>query len=280
MIFLYYFPATDRAAITPAFVRAAGLGDVGRDCLAPRVWDDRTARANVHQRGPDGSSGAILAFLPVDDLTPDVGHFPDRQVWRPVGDPIKYWIGHTPSDPPRPETLRRAHVVPGYDVELPDGHVWTCPTIRRYGRQFGVPTQWGVDACGQFTESVLPDYAAFWELSGEMLDAALGGRDWNTAQYFDAAARCLGLNYRLGPHEITALGLLTSDTFARVFKAAVDGDALQAYFDSPDGRAALAAAFQDDPTAKKKTDAAAPAGTNSTPGPSADCPISAPPAPS
>ena len=277
MIFLYFFPAIEAASVTPDMVVSHGLGDVARDCLDPRNWERRTARMNVAKE-PSGNSGALLALLPCDDLTPVIGYYPAQQHWREIRGPAgPRWIGWTTDDPPRPETLRRTRVVPGYEVELPDGHVWTCPTIRRVGNRPGVPTHWGVGVDGQFSETVLDECVELWELSGEMLQASLGARDWTPAQCFAAAVRCLQLNYRVGAHEVTALRILTSDTFARVFKAAVDGDALQAYFDSPEGKAALAAAFQDehDP-AKKKTAEAPPHGMSSMPGPSAACPTTAP----
>ena len=283
MIFLYFLPALSKADVTPETVRAAGLGDVARDCLAPRAWNERTARMDV-ARGPSGSSGALLALLPVSGETPTIGCYPERQTWRPVrsapdADP-RYWLGWFGDDPPRPDTLARDRLVSGEDHELGDGRVWHCPIIRRPNRSTNLPERWGVDETGRFVASVEPDYEAFWTLSGEIFETAFGLRDDSPAWAWQAAVRCLSLNYRVGPHEATALNLLSSALAPRVCHAAIDAAAIKACVESmqtPAGRELLDAAFPDvDESKKNIAPAPDPNSTNSTPGRSDDCPITAP----
>ncbi|MCH7685336.1 MAG: hypothetical protein IH899_01410 [Planctomycetes bacterium] len=37
----------------------------------------------------------------------------------------------------------------------------------------------------------------------------------------------LSINYRVGKHEVSRLGLVTSDNYVRIFKAAVDGELIE-----------------------------------------------------
>lgn len=278
MIFLYYLPRKDRSRLTPGDVESLGLGEIAGDCLSARHWEHRTARMNVNAAGPDGSSGCILALLPMNGQTPEIGHYPDRQTWRPIGPPDqpRYWLGWSTADPPRPETLRRSRLVPGVELELGDGQLWTAPTIRRWNGDSNLPQIWGVDPCGRFQEAIDEAYADWWRLSGEMWDVCFGRQDWSSAQTFAAAVRCLSLNYRVGPHETTALGLLTSDTYPRVFKAAVDGEALDEFLASPAGQEFLSSVFGPTDDSKKNGPTSAPPDTNSMPGPSAGSPTIGP----
>lgn len=285
MIFQYFIPKLPPAAVTPDLIREIGLGDVARDCLGPRVWERRTVRNEVHGKGPDGSNGTLFAMPPINGDAPVIGYYPQRQDWRPVrakpkpGEteaPILYWLGFDREDRPRPETVRRARLVEGYDLELVDSQTWTCPTIRRIGGRPGVPTVWGVSQCGGFSETVDDEYRDLWELAGEMMEAITGRRDWNKPETFAAAVRCLGLNYRVGPHEVSAIGLITSENYPQIFKAAIDGDALLAYFSSPEGQDQLRSTFNEEPDKKKETTTSAPDGTSSTPGPSVDIPTTGP----
>lgn len=223
------------------------------------------------QRGPNGSNGCILALVPMSGECGEVGYYPDRQTWIPVGptDAPKYWLGWNTQKPPTPDTLRRDRIVSGYEYTLGDGHDWTAPTIRRPNGKTNLPEVWGVDPAGAFAARLHPDYDRFWQLAGEMFKVALEQIDWEQPQTFAAAVECLGLNYRVGPHEVSALGLLTSETYPLVFGAAIDAELMKQLIESPAFRELMAELAGDE--SKKKPDDCDLNLPNSTPGPPGDC---------
>ena len=78
---------------------------------------------------------------------------------------------------------------------------------------------------------MLPRYRRLWKLAEEWWAAFTGGRiegqtiqtDFSDASAFDCAVECLQANYRVGPVEISLLGLLDDgDALRRILDALVD----------------------------------------------------------
>jgi hypothetical protein len=274
MIFQYYVPGIGAENVDVALILRLGLEEVFFDCTG-RDFEEAVIRTPV-AKGPDGSSGAIFAPVPVDrSISPLAGYHPDRQTWVEIA--AGYWLGSETDNPPSPESLRRRHITRGLDLELGDGRVWTAPTIRAPNGRCYLPSTWGVDSEGQFRETILPDYESYWEMAGEVWDLCFGKTECDYADSFGYAARALGLNYRVGPHEVSRLGLLSSANYLQVFKTVIDGQLIEEFIESPAGQAALQEVFQNPPAeaAEKKRDEPPPDGSTS-PGPEADSPTTDP----
>lgn len=242
MVFLYFLPRFEPPQISPEILTGRGLGETLRDCLGSDLRERLVIRGCG--RGPDGG-GVIVAPLPVGGelAGQSIGFYPDRQTWQPVTSPQDgplYWIGVDREQPPQPEGLRRQVLVDGIDYALGDGRVWRCPTIRRLDGAPLLPSGWAVDDSGQFTTRVLDEYQADWKLAGEMWDVFSGARSIEPPESFAYAIRALSINYRIGPQEASRLSLLTSENYPLVFKAAVDGERLETFLNSPEGQAMLA----------------------------------------
>ena len=256
-VFLYYLPNKVPASLTRDDVHRAGLGDSLRDCLESQIaFRERLIVHHLHAGGPDGSSGVLLCAPPANglELQQSVGYYPARQAWRQCGD---FWLGHDTSDPPAPEMLARPERVSGYETLLGDGQIWNCPTIRRGGAFVNLPRAMGVDGSGQFTMRVLPAYDWAWELSGEIWDKLIAVKTFPFPEAFRLAVAAIGLNYRVGSHEATELGLITTENYESVFEAVIDGPKIKELLGEPD---------QD--VKKNETEACSlPGPANSSPGP-------------
>lgn len=220
-VFFYFLPGTQVGSLTREAVRAAGLGEALRDCLqSPQAFAQRLIQHQIHSRGPDGSSGVMLIPKPVRGELPErIGVYADSQSWKNCGG---YWLGFDLEHRPQAEALERPELVPGVECLLGDGRAWKCPTIRRMGRYPALPQAMGLNAVGEFEMQVLPDWEWAWNLSGQIFDQVFSSPSvaWETAFGFSVAA--LGLNYRIGPREASALGLITTLNVQSIMEAVVD----------------------------------------------------------
>ena len=279
MVFRYFLPGISKLHVDAQVLRDRGLGDVLVDCLPPRhrgALGDRVSIFDVAV-GPTGSSGALVVPLPVDGSLPKNIGYQTSQTWIELKGTSAYWLGFDPQEIPGPASLRRTHVVAGYEEELGDGRVWTCPILRRPNTSAGqpnLPTSWGVDESGEFRAAIQPAYLAEWHMAGELWDVFLGKRALKISEAYAYAARCLAVNYRIGPHEATALNLIDSTNYSRVTKAAVDGPFVEEMLNSLDPSVLEAG----DPNAEaqaeqKKSPDAAPDSPSCSPGGTGDSPI-------
>ena len=234
MIFQYYFPGTVPAHVTPELIKRKGLGDVFRDCTRTAIdWSKSIAIRQVYG-GPDNREGTIVGMLPEEnpDQYGKIGYFPKDQQWKPVGkDPKKqdYWLGWITENPPNPGSLRRKEIVTGYDYELGDQNFWHCPRIGWPELELmncNLPQTLECDPQGKWFYDIKAEYRDAWELAREIFRLKLGFTQLEISRHMDAAAYFLGLNYRLGKHEISALQLFDDRNFVRVLDAAIDAGAM------------------------------------------------------
>jgi hypothetical protein len=205
---------------------AEQFGDVKAASREVAVWDTGT------QLGPDkNASGAMLrAYTRQADhsMLPGQrqGFFPELQTWTQVlaANETQLWIGLDNDEPPRPQDLRRAKLIPGYDVELLDGNEWHVPVIRTPWDGTSLPAAMAYDANGQYAEPLLPQYQP-------AFDAFAAATEWFMAGSFLLANRpralelnllALGLNYRYGQHESKVLRLVGTDNYLDCLGAAID----------------------------------------------------------
>lgn len=219
---LYYLPAP--ASVKPEDLRAIGLGYVLEEA-------EGVARCET-DRGPDGSRGHY--FAPPSKGERGVPARGEHARWSQLpGSPA--WVGFDPGSPPAPIDLERPRVFRGHLVELGDGQRWHVPAIRLSGGvdQTILPRRLTHDG-NRWTEGeVLERYRDMWDeacrfwdqLTAALAPAAEGESTQVTLTLDDetsTAANALALNYRLGPGEISALGLFTTETAVEVLKAMVD----------------------------------------------------------
>jgi len=231
--FLYFVPGRD--AIAPEDLQVLGLGylvDRARP-LVPRP---------LFGNGPDGKqSGLILALA---DAVPDLGFYPQRQVWKPIpGSPAGVMVGMERDAPlPAPGDLERSRMLSGHWVELADGQEWLAPIARcwlEHGGDAGwvcaLPCRSRLDESGHWASGdPLPRYEAVWDLAARwdganqaaIADREEGGEEVSVSFQFDdlheGAVLALQQNYLLGPAEVDMIGCLTQDDAARVLNALVD----------------------------------------------------------
>lgn len=232
---MYFLAGVPRPAVTPETLREKGLHPDYADNFPRLVLVD------VIGRGPSGSSGVLVSF---DVVT---GYFPARQTWHDFGD---VWVGWEIT--PTPETLQRPHQINGYSYTLGDGNAWECPILREGGVRLNLPTTWSLNSRGVFQIKTHPAYQNEIDLAEKIWSCCFGDVDCTTAEAFQMCCQLLAVNYLVCPRAVSALGLLDSLNYARVFKAAIDGPAVQDLLDKEHATVAAMVGLDDQ---KKSTGA-------------------------
>ncbi len=231
--FTYFIPGLSapietelaRRGLGETFGRAAG----GRIAVGPFVALDR-------EDAPPrcGGVGGLLLGAPGDALPDD----PAALRWVPAGGG-DWHLGWDADDPPRARDLQRPQPVAGASVTLGDGGAWYCPTARL------APRRRTLDDEGRPVDAVLDRHRALWEMAREvwthyhrlsewMRDrpdlaegeaAALDGAMSRTREE-EILVECLRTNYRLGPLEVRALGLLDETCEQEILRVLIDWDGM------------------------------------------------------
>lgn len=215
---LYYVP--DRRAIGIDVVKELGLG---------YAMDRGGPQHAGMQPGPDTGSGVVFSFADPDGKSPSL-HAAGGATWEQVpGSPV--WIGFDPEDPPRPDDLARAEQRDGHAVRLGDGNDWLVPVARAVDGTSPLPRRLRWDGETWAPGDVLQQYT---DLFGEAC------RIWDTVIAGDADSRtlsvecgiavmALAINYRLGPAEVSLLGLFDTVNEAEIVLALIDWPAVLAF---------------------------------------------------
>lgn len=227
--FLYFFQGLSPKDITREWLRKSPIAEQMRD-----IWERSEGwRLQQHvecNSGPNGHSGIILVAGNPDEQLP--GYYSAHQTWVDIG---THWLGIDSRFPPSAVSLERRKVVPGVEKELAQGGVFMLPTIRRPAAGQAIPNVAClpvVQTSGRRGEAYkMPErYAAIWELTGKLfnwqyLDVPLAeSKAESLSALYDAAAVCLGVNYRVGPDELDALECLEDDDVAEIVRAAIGAD--------------------------------------------------------
>jgi hypothetical protein len=155
------------------------------------------------------------------------------------------WVGFWESYRPGPADLARAgdDFVEGVAVELGDGSEWILPRLLKDTRESGLPRSLRLSADGHLIGDVAEKYKAL-ALDGERLwryilhiqrDEPAPQPAMTEAEIFRLVSRVVGVNYRLGPGEVGALGLVTSGNFLRLAFLIIGYDTLLEMESSPPG---------------------------------------------
>jgi hypothetical protein len=230
--FLYYVPTSIKA------VKSGGLGLTDPDEIAElglgHAFETPPVAAGV-RGGPDGGNGTLLGQS-ASFCGQRIGYYPDKQTWRKIPK-SEVWLGWYTENLPRPDALRRSEVVPGERVRLGDGNLWLIPLSRSvsddsedYSVCSAIPASRMLDDNGNWVRGAPePRYARLWETANRVWDAIIDRVVESTGESStieigeesDACVDALQANYRVGPAEISALGLLTDQSASAIIKAMV-----------------------------------------------------------
>lgn len=221
-MFLYFVPKG-----TPLDVvsYAVDLGQRGRQLC------ERDVMAN----GPGGASGKLLCQC--DDGF-DVGYYPTRQSWEMLPEAhCGAYVGWYPDKLPTPELLSRESMLGGKAVTLADDHDWVVPVARqpemsngevRYAVKLPRVLKWrdGDWILG----GVERRYQSLMDISRRWAEVRFDSTEKSNelsveyGELVSMAVDVLAHNYRVGPVELSALGVLTESTFVQILDAAIDVD--------------------------------------------------------
>lgn len=220
---LYFLPRVQwhrgqSLSITRSLIREAGLADTFSD-----VSEDHVGYNQLPGRGPGDLSGSIIFYC---DREPPrrLGYYPAEQQWTSIGDGSQLWVGVDSDESPTPENLQKRRIHPGYPLELGDGKTYTIPVVRRPDGSTNLPTDMVFDAAGKLQEPIKPAYTRYWETSAEVCQWFFGGEAIapDKARALQLAIEVLGLNYRYGMAEHSALRLIDATNFLAILALSVD----------------------------------------------------------
>lgn len=206
MIFLYFISGSSSSNVmeSEAF-GSGGLQIVFRDCLDELVF--------AESKGPGGVPGVLVYALPITREKPFALRFrEDQQEWIDCG---THWLGIQRDCGPSPDGLQRKKILESYQYYLADGREWYCPKIRRLDMPL-VPAFWKVNK-GTFRLEVKEQFVDVWEKSADWTNRAMP-----LPEVMENCALLLGLNYRVGLNEISAMNMLDNKAAHDVILAAID----------------------------------------------------------
>lgn len=202
----------ERQTMNEAVARALGFGHLLGGGLAQVVM----------LQGPDGGQGVAWAPSSGDFLLREL----EQATWRKHPEVEGAWIGRTPARD-EPQQLARAQQLPGHPVEL-GGATWTVPVARHPGGAPLLPRRLERRGGEWVAGEVAAQHRALWEAAVGLWEQLRENEALPYAELAEAACLALAANYRLGPAEVEALELLTTETAMAVFQALVDWPAIEA----------------------------------------------------
>lgn len=215
----YYLPGITAASRDK--ILAAGLG------YALGEGGHPSASMNP---GPDKGSGVVFSMPGRGAAGPSL-QAADKAVWEKIPG-LEAWVGFDPAAPPRPADLERERIFEGYSVDLGDGQTWVVPVVREIRGTTVLPRSRKWDGVAWSDGEILPRYRQLFSDACKVWDRMTGG-DAGTEIVAvtvdtDLAARALALNYRLGPAEISHLGLFDTRSESEALGAVLDLPMLRA----------------------------------------------------
>lgn len=160
------------------------------------------------------------------------GYYPDRQTWIKASDSL--WIGYENENRPTPEQLARSKQLPGHPVML-GGEYWLVPVARRFtdsGFVMTLPRKMGfIDGVWQYSD-VVDRYSRLWQIACSWWDETMFNNGLQTeatthqplrmCDIAEMAVEALSFNYRVGNHEMTALGAIDDNAIVEILNAVID----------------------------------------------------------
>lgn len=215
---LYYVPGT--ATINKVKIVELGLGYA--------VEDGGPDYAGMSP-GPDKASGVVFSLPGASGTQAQPSQAGDYTFEQMPG--MDVWCGFNPTSPPAPEDLARKEQIGGHDVRLADGNVWHVPVARAVNGATSLPRRLKWDGTDWKPGDVLPQYRDLFAGACAVWDA-LVEQDAGEITFNDEcglAVTALAINYRLGPAEVSLLGLFDTESEGEVAKALIDWPTLEEY---------------------------------------------------
>jgi hypothetical protein len=222
---LYFLPGVrwtrgQNLSVTRSIIREAGLADIFSD-----VSEDHVGWAQMDKQGPGGHSGTFVFYVDNREPPRRAGFYPTEQKWTQVGDGSKLWIGVDKEGLPKPDDIRRRRVHSGYVLELGDGNRYEIPVVRRPDGSTGLPCDMVFDAAGKLQEPIKPAYERYWEESEKVLAMFVAENEPRLSKE-EVLRHCitlLGINYRFGFAEQSAMRLIDGNNWSAILWASIDG---------------------------------------------------------
>jgi hypothetical protein len=219
--FLYFLPGHPGA-------NAALLGKLG---LLDRFSDDGSTLIDhciiAETGGPAGEDVGAQAGCIIAAGIERPTYARDTQRWI---DCDNFWVA-IEDLPPLPQDLERARGIAGYDLPLgPEGQIWRVPLVLAWNRQAmrhdpHVPTHLAFEK-GKVVHRISRRHQPIVDVAQRVLDAALAAyteqRDVVLPNGFEAAARLLGVNYRIGVEELSLLEAIDEPAAQRILSLSID----------------------------------------------------------
>ena len=220
--FLYYLPEFQRPVVQRS--------DLPTELSA--VLDDANWSTAKLDKGPDGKQGRMLIVAPADKTK---GAIPEPatysatlQQWAPCGDDITHWMGWSLAAPPEIGDVLRKRQVDGHKVRFADGVEWTIPAVLVPFDT--LPKRWTLSGAGEPMRSIQPGYESLQTESTKWFDLISENKKFDEADWFDYVSKLLAVNYRVGPREIAALGIVDNsiDLIVGTIKASLGWHEIEA----------------------------------------------------
>lgn len=240
--FVYFFPGRTAADLQDGEKRreilvAAGLWEqLGDISVFPQQASlSETKKAS----GPWNREGVMLAPVGKHTGTPRLTSVNyEEQVWLPCGDGSLAWIGWDKSALPSPYGLERPQIVHGFLLVDDLTQQWAVPLARSPDPEnaTGFLMKTYRFANGKPVGTIVKSQEWLWELSGQIRQWYMqtGHPDQLPWDWLvKAAVKLIGVNYRVGEHEINALAecganLLTDETINKTCRASFGFEVLEA----------------------------------------------------
>jgi hypothetical protein len=207
---LYY--QSGAKSMTMKDVRELGLG---------YAFEDGVTYNRVLQGGPDGGRGVVFC-----EAGGDSRYDPGSQEWHRYPGRDDLWIGWRRDARPGPAELARKNGVRGYPVRLADGREWMIPVAVLPGLEPALPRLQEWDGEEWTLGRVQDKYRRYWDTAMAIFEKVrVGLEDGETeisVDTQDLSAQAMTLNYRVGPAEISALGLWDENSDAEIAMAAIN----------------------------------------------------------
>lgn len=231
--FYYWFPES-----TP-ITRGSHLNEeILRQCQLDYSLHDCTEQINecvVRESEGPGGAGTLVYPKPTHGKDPATlyGYKPESQQWLDRGG---FYIGWETDAPPQPDDLSRQEINLGYAYER-DGMRWHIPIVRSHDETPSLPADYVFTSAGEMQAVPKQQFRSHWDLAGDAFEYLETHSDnmsdeerherWPEEKLVRMALTFLGLNYRIGIHEVTALSqcgnpILDQSSVSFILHAATD----------------------------------------------------------
>lgn len=177
--------------------------------------------------GPEGSGIIVAVGAQIAEYAPE------RQKWEKHA---HFWLGMETELPPGPMDMVREFGFAGYEVLLGDDALWRVPLLRRWNRELCQHVS-ALPKCmrsvdGQIRETVNPKYEIHDEIAEQIWNSFLVEEALTLEQLFTKCAALLAINYRVGPEELSLLGLLDEPIALKMLGLSIDLPGITAHRDA------------------------------------------------